>query len=142
MNIDPQLSARYLGENGLKDARVVDALMDRLTKSPEDRFDGLDLHILDAMRHRRFGDAEAKQFKKIATDPCRRWPIRGYSWAAFARSTQNYSELMEAATSETIPQLRRSIITNLKGRGRRTFLEHARVNFPESRYTVRWTQAA
>jgi hypothetical protein len=49
MNVDPQLSGKYLKDAGLKDTRVVDAMMDRLSKPAEDRFDGLDLHLLGAM---------------------------------------------------------------------------------------------
>jgi Reverse transcriptase (RNA-dependent DNA polymerase) len=142
MNIDPQLSGQYLAEAGLNDTRVTDAIMDRLSKPAENLFDGLDLHLLDAMRRRRFGDAEAKKFKSIATDSSRRWPIRVYGWAAYVRSTQDYPELMDAARAETIPQLRRGMIANLRGRSRQSFLNHARANFPESRYMVQWVQAA
>jgi hypothetical protein len=93
MNVDPQLSAEYLREAGLKGKRakdkgVIDAMMDRLSKPAEDRFDGLDLHLLDAMRGRRFGDAEAKKFRSIATDSSRRWPVRVYGWAAYIGTTQ------------------------------------------------------
>jgi hypothetical protein len=142
MNIDPQLSGQYLGEAGLNDTRVVDAMMDHVSRPAEDLFDGLDLHLLDAMRRRRFGDAEAKEFRSIATDSSRRWPVRVYGWAAYVRSTQHYPELMDAARAETIPQLRRGMIANLKGRSRQSFLNHARANFPESRYMVQWVQAA
>ena len=72
-------------------------MMDRLSKPAEDLFDGLDLHLLDAMRSRRFGNAEAKEFRSIATDSSRRWPVRVYGWAAYVRSTQHYPELMDAA---------------------------------------------
>jgi hypothetical protein len=142
MNIDPQLSGQYLAEANLNDPRVADAMMDRLSKPAEDLFDGLDLHLLDAMRSRRFGDAEAKEFRSIATDSSRLWPVRVYGWAAYVRSTQHYPELMDAARAETIPQLRRGMIANLQGRSRQSFLNHARANFPESRYMVQWVQAA
>jgi reverse transcriptase-like protein len=142
MNVDPQLSGQYLAEAGLDDRLVIDAVMDRLSKPAEDRFDGLDLHLLNAMRRRCLGDPEAKKFKSIATDSSRRWPVRAYGWAAYVRSTQRYPELMEAARAEMIPQLRRGMTANLKGRSRRSFLEHARANFPESRYMVQWVQAA
>jgi hypothetical protein len=142
MNVDPKLSGQYLAEAGLKDTRVVDAVMDRLSHPAEDLFDGLDLHLLDAMRRRRFGDAEAKEFRSIATDSSRRWPVRVYGWAAYAGSTQRYRELMVAARTETIPQLRRGMIANLKGRSRQSFLNHARENFRESRYMDQWVQAA
>jgi hypothetical protein len=140
MNVDPQLSGQYLGENGLKDSRVMNALMDCLSKPAEDRFDGLNLHLLSSMRHRAFGNAEANQFINIATDCSQRWPVRAYGWAAYVKSTQDYTQLMEAARAETIPQLRRGIIASLKGHAQRNFLAHARVNFPESRYTVQWLQ--
>jgi len=142
MNIDPQLSGQYLGDTGLKDSRVVDAIMDCVSRPADDLFDGLALHLLDAMRRRRFGDAEAKEFRGIATDLFRRWPIRVCAWAAYAGSTQRYPELMEAARAETIPQLRRGMIANLKARSRKPFLDHVRMNFPESRYMVQWVQAA
>jgi hypothetical protein len=142
MNVDPQVSGQYLATAGLNDTRVVDAMMDRLSKPAEDRFDGLDLHLLEAMRRRRFGDAEAKEFRSIATDSSRRWPVRVYGWAAYVKSMQHYPELMDAARAETIPQLRRGMIANLKGRSRQSFLNHARANFRESRYMVQWIQAA
>jgi len=138
MNVDPQLSTRYLADVGLSDSRVAEAVMERLLGPVEDRFDALDLHLLNAMRRKSWGSAEAKEFKSVATDASRRWPVRSYGWAAYARTTQNYSELMEAARAETNPHVRRSIITNLKGRSRRSFRDHARANFPESRYTIQW----
>src|SRR5215471_20823149 len=100
------------------------------------------LHLLKAVRRQRLGDAEIKEFRRIATDSSRRWPIRVYGWAAYVGSTQRYPELMEAARAETIPQLRRGMIANLRGRSRQSFLNHARMNFPESRYMVQWVQAA
>jgi len=142
MNVDPQVSGQYLQKLGLRDSRVTDAIMDRLSQPAEDLFDALDLHLLNAMRRRSFGDAEAKKFRSIATDPHRRWPVRGYGWAAYVRSTQRYPELMEAARAETIPQLRRGMIANLKRRGRKSFLTYARENFPESRYMIQWVEAA
>jgi hypothetical protein len=142
MNVDPKLSGEYLAYAGLKDSRVVNAMMDRLSTPAENRFHALNLHLLSALRHRRFGEAEAKEFRRMATDSARPWPVRVYGWAAYAKSTKNYPELMEAARDETIPQLRRGIIANLKGQSTRWFLAHARENFPESRYTVQWLQPA
>jgi hypothetical protein len=141
MNINPKLSGVYLGAAGLKDTPVIEAMMDRLSKPQEDRFDALDLHLLRALQRGRFGDAEAKTFRAIATNSARRWPIRVYGWAAYSNTTQHYREVAEAAREETIPQLRRGMITNLKGRARRPFLEHVQTNFPECRYTVKWLQA-
>lgn len=147
MNVDPILAGQYLGEvalsgKRLKDTGVVDAILRRLSAPAEDQFDGLDLHLLNAVRHRGFGDAEAKEFRSLATDVARRWPVRIYAWAAYIKSTQRYSELMEAATEEKIPQLRRGMIASLKGQSTRSFLTHARANFPESRYVADWLQAA
>jgi hypothetical protein len=147
MNVDPIWAGRYLGEvalsgKRLKDKGVADAILRRLSAPAEDQFDGLDLHLLNAVRRRSFGDAEAKEFRRIATDVTRRWPIRVYAWAAYIKSTHCYSELMEAANEEKIPQLRRGMITSLKGQSRRSFLTHARANFPESRYVADWLQAA
>jgi hypothetical protein len=142
MNVDPRLSGQYLRDAGLKNISVVDAIMDRLSNKAEDRFDGLDLHLLAAVRRRSFGNAEAEEFRNIATDSARRWPVRVFGWAAYVKSTKNYSELMEAARAQTNPQLRRGIIANLRGRATREFLAHVRTNFPESRYTVHWLQAA
>jgi hypothetical protein len=142
MNVDPQLSGQYLGKAGLKYSSVVDAIMNRLSNNAEDRFDALDLHLLGAVRLRSFGIAEAEEFRTIATDSSRRWPVRVFGWAAYVKSTKNYSELMEAARAEPIPQLRRGMIANLRGRATRSFLDYARTNFPESRYTIHWLQAA
>jgi Reverse transcriptase (RNA-dependent DNA polymerase) len=142
MNVDPKVSGQYLADAGLQNPQVVSAIMDRLSEPTENLFDGLNLHLLNAVRRRRLGDAEAKEFRNIATDSSRRWPVRVYGWAAFVGTTQRYRELMEAARAEKIPQLRRGMIANLKRRGRQSFLDHARANFPESRYMVRWVQAA
>lgn len=142
MNVDPLVSGKYLAVAGLEDTRVVDAVMDCLSKPAENLFDGLNLHLLKAVRRQRLGDAEIKEFRRMATDSYRRWPIRVYGWAAYVGSTQRYPELMEAARAETIPQLRRGMIANLRGRSRQSFLNHARMNFPESRYMVQWVQAA
>jgi hypothetical protein len=142
MNVDPRLSGQYLRDAGLKNISVVDAIMDRLSNKAEDRFEALDLHLLGAVRLRSFGSAEAEEFRTIATDSSRRWPVRVFGWAAYVKSTKNYSELMDAARAELIPQLRRGMIANLRGRATRSFLNHARVNFLESRYTVQWLRAA
>jgi hypothetical protein len=147
MNVDPKLSGKYLGEVALrgkrvKDKRVVDAIVDHPSQSREERFQALDLHMLKALRNRGFGEAEAKEFRNIATDSSRRWPVRVFGWAAYVKSTKNYAELMEVARAEPIPQLRRGIIANLRGRATRSFLDYARTNFPESRYTIHWLQAA
>ena len=117
-------------------------MMDRVSTPAENLFHALNLHLLSALRHRRFGEAEAKEFRRIATDSARPWPVRVYGWAAYVKSTKKYPELMEAARDETIPQLRRGMIANLKGQSTRWFLAHARENFQESRYTVQWLQPA
>jgi hypothetical protein len=117
-------------------------MVGRLSNAAEEQFDGLDLHLLRASGRRRLGNAEAREFRSIATNSSRRWPIRVYAWAAYIESTKRYSELMEAARAETIPQLRRGMITKLRGHTTRSFLNHARVNFPESRYMVQWLQGA
>lgn len=147
MNVDPKLSGQYLREvavsgKRVKAKRVVDAIMDHLSKPVEERFHALNLHMLNVLRHRRFGDAEAKEFRRIATDSALLWPVRVFGWAAYVKSTKNYPELIEAARAETIPQLRRGMITNLRGNSTRSFLAHARAKFPESRFTVQWLQAA
>jgi hypothetical protein len=141
MNVDPVLSSRYLAETDLKDSRVIDAVMNQLSSPAQDRFEGLNLHLLNRMRQKGFGNAEAGEFRRIASDSSRRWPVRVYGWAAYVRTTQHYRELMDAARAESIPELRRGMITNLRGRFRRSFLDHARANFPESRYTVQWLQS-
>jgi hypothetical protein len=147
MNVDPKLSGQYLRQvamsgKHLKDKRIVEPIMDHLAEPPEERFEALNLHMLNALRLRGFGQSEAKEFRRVATDSARRWPVRVYGWAAYVKSTKNYEELMEAARAEPIPQLRRGMIANLRGHSTRSFLEHARANFPEARYTVQWLQAA
>src|SRR5262245_24860264 len=44
------------------------------------------LHLLKAVRRQRLGDAEIKEFRRMATDSYRRWPIRIYGWAAYVGS--------------------------------------------------------
>jgi hypothetical protein len=142
MNVDPKESGEYLATVGLKDNICLNGIMDRLSKPAQDLFDALDLHLLRALKRRKFGQAEAKEFKRIATDPSRRWPVRVYGWAAYVRTTQDYSDLMEAARAETVLPLRRGLVASLKGHPSRKFLAHAREHFPESRYTVQWLQSA
>lgn len=141
MNVDPKESGEYMAMVGLRDSVCVNGIMDRISKPAQDLFDALNLHLLKALKGRRFGQAEAKEFKRIATDSSRRWPVRVYGWAAYVKTTQDYLDLMEAARAETIPQLRRGMIASLKGHASRKFLTHAREDFPESRYTVQWLQS-
>jgi hypothetical protein len=58
MNVDPKISGQYMADVGLKDTRVIDAMMNRLSQLPEDRFDALDLHILKTMGRQRVGESE------------------------------------------------------------------------------------
>lgn len=117
MNVDPKLSGHYLRQVGLsgkrlKDRRIVEPIMNHLSEAPEERFEALNLHLLNALGLRSFGESEGKQFRRVATDSARRWPVRVYGWAAYVKSTKNYEELMEAARAEPIPQLRRGMIAN------------------------------
>jgi hypothetical protein len=142
MNFDPRVSADYLKGVGLQDQRVVDGAMERLTQVASDKFDGLDLHLLRAMSTRPFGAAEAKEFRRIATEASRRWPIRNWAWHAYARSTGRYVEMMEAARGEENPPVRRAIVVALKGHAKKTFIRHAAQNFDECRYSAKWLAAA
>lgn len=142
MNFDPRASADYLNNSGLQDERVVEGVMDRLTKVADDKHDGLDLHLLRAMSARPFGAVEAKEFRRIATDPSRRWPVRNWAWHAYARTSGRYIELMEAARSETSSPVRRAIVAATKDHAKRTFVRHVTENFDECRFTARWLDAA
>lgn len=142
MNSDPKTSADYLKNLGLQDQRVIDGAMERLTQVANDRFDGLDLHLLRAMSARSFGGVEAKEFRRIATDPGRRWPIRNWAWHAYARTTGRYVEMMEAARSEESSPVRRAIVVALKGHAKQTFVQHVSQNFGECRFAARWLNAA
>ena len=142
MNFDPRASADYLKNLSLQDQRVVDGAMERLTQVANDKFDGLDLHLLRAMSSRSFGGVEATEFRRIATDASRRWPVRNWAWHAYARTSGRYVEMMEAARSEDSAPVRRAIVVALKGHAKRTFVRHVSQNFGECRYAVRWLDAA
>lgn len=142
MNYDPRASGDYLKSAGLQDPRVVDGAMERLMQVADDRHDGLDLHLLRAMSARRFGAVESNEFRRIATDTSRRWPIRNWAWHAYARTSGHYVEMMEAARGEESPPVRRGIAVALKGHARRTFVRHIAQNFAECSYAARWLDAA
>ncbi len=142
MNLDPRVSANYLKEVGLKDRRVIDRVMERLASPAQEKYEGLDLHLLRCLTSRRLGEAESTELQRIASDTGRRWPIRSCAWHAYARTSQNHAELMEAAREERIPAVRRAIVTSLKGHAKRSFIRHVARNFHESRYAARWLSAA
>lgn len=142
MNFDPRASADYLKSLGLQDQRVIDRAMERLTHVSNDKFDGLDLHLLRAMSTRSFGGVEAKEFRRIATDAGRRWPVRSWAWHSYARTSGRYVEMMEAARGEECPPVRRAIVVALKGHAKKTFIRHASQNFDECAYAARWLSAA
>jgi hypothetical protein len=142
MNRDPKASANYLKNFGLQDERVVDGAMERLTQVADDKHDGLDLHLLRAMSARSFGGVEATEFRRIATDTSRRWPIRNWAWHAYARTSGRYVEMMEAARAEISTPVRRALVAATKGHAKRTFVRHVSENFDECRFTARWLDAA
>ena len=54
MNVDPKLSGQYLRQialsgKHLKDKRIVGPIMDHLAAPPEERFEALNLHMLNAL---------------------------------------------------------------------------------------------
>ncbi len=142
MNIDPRVTSDYFIETGLDDSRVIEAMMTRLTAGTEDRYEALDLHFLRAVSAETFGEPESKEFKKIAMDSSRRYPIRNWAWKAYAKSSGRYAELAEAASAETDPRVRRGIVVSMVGCTDRKFLDHVRQNFPESLYAAEWLAAA
>jgi hypothetical protein len=141
MNIDPKVTSDYFAATGLDQTRIVDGMMNRLTGGAEEQYEGLDLHLLRAASTRAFGDSEAKEFKKIATDTSRRYPIRNWAWQAYARTSGRFTELAEAARAEHGPEVRRGIIISMRGLVDSRFLDHVRRNFPESRYAADWLGA-
>ena len=142
MNIDPRVTSDYFIETGFSDSRVIEAMMERLTAGTEDQYEGLDLHLLRAVSTQAFGGPESKEFKKIAMDSSRRYPIRNWAWKAYAKSSGKYPELAEAASAETNPRVRRGIIVSMLGCTDGKFLDHVRRKFPESRYAAEWLAAA
>jgi hypothetical protein len=142
MNIDPRVTSDYFIETGLDDSRVIEGMMNRLTSGAEDRYEGLDLHLLRAASTRGFGEPESKEFKNIALDPSRRFPIRNWAWMAYAKTTGRYAELAEAARAERDPRVRRGLVVSMTGCTDRKFLDHVRQNFPESLYAAEWLAAA
>ena len=142
MNIDPRVTSDYFIETGLDDSRVIEAMMKRLTAIAEDRYEGLDLHLLRAASVESFGEPESKEFKKIAMDSSRRYPIRNWAWKAYAKSSGRYAELAEAASAETDPRVRRGIVVSMVGCTDGKFLDHVRRKFPESRCAAEWLAAS
>lgn len=142
MNFDPRTSADYLKVAGLQDESVVDGVLERLAQVADDKHEGLDLHLLRVMSSRPFGAVEAKEFRRIATDPTRRWPIRNWAWHAYARTSRRYIELMEAARSEQSVPVRRAIVAATRGHATRTFMRHVSRNFEDCRFTSSWLEAA
>jgi Reverse transcriptase (RNA-dependent DNA polymerase) len=146
MNVDPKLTSEYLKVAG-SDKRVLENVMGRLSQTPESHLEALALHQLRTMSNVRTGRAEAKVFKRIASDETRPWPVRSSGWKALARSDGTKPRyLMEAAREEKEPNVRRAIVASLKRFSNdgavKTFLELAAKDFLESRYTVDWLRAA
>jgi len=142
MNIDPRVTSDYFVATGLDDSHVIEGMMNRLTAGTEDRYDGLDVHLLRAASSRAFGEPESKEFKKIALNSSRRFPIRNWAWKAYAKTSERYAEMAEAARTEPDPRVRRGIIVSMAGCTDRKFLDHVRQNFPESQYAAEWLAAA
>ena len=150
MNLDPKAAAKYLEQSrgDASEPAVNDASLQKLQRSPEERFHALDLHLLRMLGNTRTGDAEGAEFLRIATDRTRPWLVRNFAWRAYARSgIGRGSVLMEAAREEDKPTVRRAIIAGLKdaisgGRNRRSFLRHAARRYEESKCTVEWARKA
>ncbi len=146
MNIDPKLASEYLKIAG-SNKRVVENCMARLSQTPESHFEALALHELRTMSNVRTGVAEAKEFKRIASDQTRPWPSRSYAWKALARSDGTKPRyFMEAAREEKDPNVRRAIVVSLRrfsgDASYKNFLELAAKDFPESRCAVDWLRSA
>lgn len=146
MNIDPKDTGDYLSL-AVSDPKVVVPIMSRLGQPPEDKYEGLAVHLLRAMSYSPSGKAEGKAFESIATDLQRRPPIRSWAFQAYANSAARCeSVLMEAAREELDPTVRRSIVAALRrspdSRRRRTFIRHATRHFRESRFTAEWLRTA
>ena len=146
MNVDPKLTSEYLKLAG-SNKRVLENIMERLLRTPERHLEALALHQLRMMSNVRTGKAEAKEFKRIASNATRPWPVRGSAWKALAHSDGTKpGYLMEAAREEKDPNVRRAIVTSLKRFSRdaavKTFLDLACKDFPESRYAVDWLRSA
>jgi hypothetical protein len=121
--------------------------MECLLRSPEQRYEGLSLHLLRALSTSALGCSEGDTLEEIACDCNRPWPVRAWAWTAHAKTAaRRDGKLMEAARAEREPNVRRAIvatlITSQKGRRQREFIEHARLHFPESRFTAEWLNAA
>lgn len=146
MNVDPKISGEYL-VLARSDSRVVEACMDTLSRPPEPVFQGLSLHLLKTLSKAALGTEEGEAFEKIASDGNRLWPVKAWAWTAHATSSaRRDGRLMEAARAESDPNVRRAIVATLKGsqkgRRHRTFLQHAKRHFPESRLTAEWLNVA
>lgn len=130
MNIDPRVTADYFIETGLENPKVVEGMMKRLTGGTEDRYEGLDLHLLRAASAEAFGEPESKEFKKIAVDRSRRYPIRNWAWKAYAKTSGRYAELAEAASAEADPRVRRGIVVSMVGCNRSQIFGSRSAKFP------------
>jgi hypothetical protein len=146
MNVDPRVGADYV-ILARSDDRVIEGCMECLLRSPEQRYEGLSLHLLRALSTSALGCSEGDTLEEIACDCNRPWPVRAWAWTAHAKTAaRRDGKLMEAARAEREPNVRRAIvatlITSQKGRRQREFIEHARLHFPESRFTAEWLNAA
>ncbi|HLW72240.1 MAG TPA: RNA-directed DNA polymerase [Candidatus Binataceae bacterium] len=146
MNIDPKIAGPYVMV-AKTTKRVIEECMKLISQAPEDHFEALTFHMLMAMSQVRTGGDEAKEFERIASDQSRRWPTRAAAWRALARSDKiKQSFLMQAASAESEPDIRRAIITTLRHAGghrqRNSFLNDIRKKHPETQYTVEWVRNA
>jgi hypothetical protein len=146
MNVDPKAATNYLAV-AKSDQRVLTNCMQRLAQPREERFDGLTLHQLRLMSQAKTGNPEAKEFERIACDQSMPWPTRSWAWAALACADgTKASRLMEAATEEAEPNIRRAIVATLKRhaglRRCKRFLRDEAKTCPANRFTVEWVRRA
>jgi hypothetical protein len=145
-NVDPKVSADYVGKCGLDDAEIVDSVMLKLEQPAANSTDGADLHLLRVLGGRPWGSDEGRVFERIAEDNRRRWPVRAWAWRARACAAGYRAQrATEAAMEEPDPNVRRAIILTLKGRpgrGTKWFLREFASRYPEHEPTVAWTLAA
>jgi hypothetical protein len=144
-NIDPMCSAAYLSEVGMTKSWITDAMLSRLSETPDDGRDALDLHWLRAMTRRRsrWGSEEGALFERIAEDEFRRPPIRCWAVKALSQTPawrpQHLMESTEAERDELTQRAKLTTFTKLaNGRRRTQFMQLVRDRFPRLVHTVNW----
>ena len=146
-NLDPRLTAEYLGTLGMRDDTVRSDMLATIDSQPSDTHDALRLHYLKAFaRNGKYGRSEGTLFMSIALNAAERAPVRAWAWMAARRTSEwRPKEATEFGIAEDNRLVARAAVASLKGHqdemALRRFRYHVDRRRPLLRFTARWAAA-